>query len=85
MKSITVRGIDDEMGRRLRRKADETGDSINATILKLLRKTLDLSTEVPFPEHHDMDDLAGTWTAEERAEFEEFQKGFGRIDEDLWT
>ena len=62
MKAITIRGIDEEIDSRLRKKAEENGDSINTTILKLLRKALQLDKENPYPEYHDLDNLAGTWS-----------------------
>jgi plasmid stability protein len=85
MKAITIRGIDEETDSRLRKMAEESGDSINTTILKLLRKALQLDKDKPYPEYHDLDSLAGTWSEEERAEFEKSQEGFSQIDRDLWT
>lgn len=84
MKTMTIRGMDQEMVRRLRNAAEESGTSVNAAVLKLLRRALHIEKEVPFPEHHDLDSLAGTWSEEDRKKFDEFQKGFGKVDEDLW-
>ena len=33
---------------------------------------------------HDLDDLAGTWTAEERAAFDAATADFEKIDESIW-
>ena len=85
MKAITIRGIDPAIDSRLRKKAEESGDSVNTTILKLLRKALQINREKPFPEYHDLDYLAGTWDEKERAEFEKLQYGFTKTDNDLWT
>jgi len=85
MKAITIRGIDEEINDRLRKKAEESGDSINTTILKLLRKALQLDKDKPYPEYHDLDSLAGTWSREDRVEFEKTQEGFSQIDKDLWS
>ena len=85
MKAITIRGIDEEIESRLRKKAKESGDSINTTLLKLLRKALHLDKEKPYPEYHDLDSLAGTWTTEDKEEFNKSQEGFTRIDRDLWA
>ena len=85
MKAITIRGIDPAIDSGLRKRAEESGDSVNTTILKLLRKALQINREKPFPEYHDLDDLAGTWDEKERAEFEKLQNGFTKIDKDLWT
>jgi hypothetical protein len=85
MKGITIRGIDEEIEKALRKEAEESGDSINTTILKLLRKALRLDKRKVYPEHHDLDNLAGTWSAEDLREFNQSQEGFRRIDKDLWT
>lgn len=84
MKTMTIRGIDQEMVRRLRKAADESGTSVNAAALKLLRHALHIDKETPFPEHHDLDSPAGTWGEEERREFDELQCGFSKVDEELW-
>ena len=84
MKAITIRGIDPELENRLRRVAGENADSLNATILKLLRRTLGLERTKPFPTYHDLDDLAGTWSAEDEHEFNSIQTGFEKVDEELW-
>ena len=84
MKAITIRGIDEEIDNGLRKKAEESGDSINTTILKLLRNALQLGKSKPYPEYHDLDSLAGTWSEKERAEFDKVQEGFSQIDRDLW-
>jgi len=84
MKTITIRGIEPELENRLRETARANGDSLNATVLKLLRRVLNLDKRPVFPEHHDLDHLAGTWTAADEKEFRETQEQFERIDEELW-
>lgn len=34
--------------------------------------------------HHDLDDLAGSWTIEQWLEFLENTRGIRKIDEELW-
>jgi plasmid stability protein len=85
VKTITIRGIDEDLKDRLRETARESGDSLNTTILKLLRSGLNLDRKPPYPEYHDLDGLAGTWTAKDREEFDRFQEGFNRIDEEMWS
>jgi hypothetical protein len=36
------------------------------------------------PVHHDVDDLAGTWTEEEAADFAIATEGFRQVDPELW-
>ena len=85
MKAITIRGIDGEMESALKRKAQDSGDSINTTLLKLLRKALHLDKQKPYPEYHDLDSLAGTWNKEDEEKFNTSQEGFTRIDGELWS
>lgn len=84
MKTLTLRGIDDELARGLEEVAQQGRDSMNSVILRLLRDRLGL-TKPKFREvHHDMDDLAGTWTQEEANEFDDVVRDFSHIDEEMW-
>ena len=60
MKSVTLRGIDGELERALKRLAAQSSSSVNATILRLLRKAVGLEKEKFHAVHHDLDALAGT-------------------------
>lgn len=84
MKTLTLRGIDDELARDLERVAKQGNDSMNAVILRLLRDKLGLSKPKFGEIHHDLDDLAGTWTEEEAREFGEVVQEFSHIDEEMW-
>ena len=84
MKAITLRGIDDDLDQALRRAAARSSASVNATILRLLRTALRLEKKKFRVVHHDLDSLAGTWTAEDLQEFEEHTRPFSEVDEDLW-
>ena len=84
MKTLTLRGIDEELDRGLKKLAQQERDSMNAVILHLLRDKLGL-TKPKFREtHHDLDDLAGTWTKEEAREFDDVVREFSHIDEEMW-
>jgi hypothetical protein len=84
MKTLTVRGIDDQLAQGLEEAARQGRDSVNAVILRLLRDRLGLSKPKFREVHHDMDDLAGTWTKEEAREFDAVAGEFSRIDEEMW-
>jgi len=84
VKTLTLRGIDEELDRGLKKLAQQERDSMNAVILHLLRDKLGL-TKPKFREtHHDLDDLAGTWTKEEAREFDDVVREFSHIDEEMW-
>jgi hypothetical protein len=58
---------------------------MNAVILDVLREKLGLSKPRFRETHHDLDDLAGTWSPEEAREFDAVVQDFSRIDEEMWT
>jgi hypothetical protein len=84
MKSITIRGVDDIIAKKLKEAAAESQKSINQTIISLIKKGLGMEENPPFAEYHDLDDLAGTWTKKELEEFNTATEEFSKIDEDLW-
>jgi hypothetical protein len=85
MKAITVRNIPSELQGRLEKEASETHSSLNKTVLRLLLKATGISApEKPVGRNHDLDHLAGTWTAEEAAQFDEVLADQRRIDAALW-
>ena len=81
MAMLSIRGIDEQTSSLLKQEAKRRGISMNALILELLRRGVGLSSAKPT--YHDLDHLAGTWTAEEAAAFLETQQDFERIEEDL--
>ena len=84
MKTLTLRGIDDELARGLQQLAQRGRNSVNAVILHLLRDKLGLSKPKFREIHHDLDDLAGTWTKEEAQEFGAVVSDFAHIDQEMW-
>jgi plasmid stability protein len=84
MKTITLRGIDDDLSRKLKDEAEKNGTSVNQTAILLLKQGLGLGEDRMFKEYHDLDNLAGTWSEHEYNEFVENTKQFDTIDEELW-
>ena len=84
MKTLTLRGMDDELARGLEQLSRQGRDSMNAVILRVLRDSLGLSKPRFREVHHDMDDLAGSWTDEEAREFDTITGDFSKIDEEMW-
>lgn len=89
MKQTTVRGIDNNLARRLREEARRRGLSVNRTILLLLRQATGLAApfEPPTSEAErftDLDHLAGTWSEQDADEFDRAVEDFSRVEEDLW-
>jgi hypothetical protein len=83
---LTIRGFDRELERRIRNLARSKGISLNQAVLQLLKKGAGLPNLQSESNviGDSLDDLAGTWTEEEEAEFLKAIEPFERIDEDLW-
>jgi hypothetical protein len=85
VKTITLRGIDQELETALQAKSKEfSTNSLNSTILRVLNESLGLSKRRYGKVHHDLDHLAGTWTDADLEEFEEATAVFEQIDAELW-
>jgi len=85
MANFSLRGIDDETASRLRAEASRQGMSANAFLLRLIRHQLDLTAPRPARrQYHDLDHLAGTWSAEEANGFLQSVADFNVIDPALW-
>ena len=86
MNQLTIRGFDKELARRIRRLARAEGISLNKAVLRLLRKGAGLA-EPDRPADvvgTSLDQLIGTWTADEAGEFAQAVADLERIDEGLW-
>ena len=82
---ITLRGLDTQLSQFLRKLAKTEGLSLNQTALRLLKKAAGLSEEKPETGiGTSLDSLFGTWTKEQAKEFEQSQRHFEKIDQDLW-
>jgi plasmid stability protein len=84
MKTMTLRGVDDDLAYALDRLARRNGHSVNAEVIGLLREKLGLSKPQFHAVHHDLDHLAGTWTEEDAREFEQAVSDFSRVDDEVW-
>lgn len=77
-RQLTVRGVSDEVGRRLEDLSRERGQSMNATVVEILE------VAVGFEPRRQRLERYGTWTEEEAAEFDEALAAQRRVDEKLW-
>jgi hypothetical protein len=86
VKQLTVRGFDKDLERRLRDVAKTRGVSLNQAALILLREGAGL--EVPRRRGNvvgdSLDDLIGSWSKAEEAEFLQAIQGLEEIDASLW-
>ena len=81
---MTIRGLDDNTIKALKEKAKQEGTSINAALVKILRKELGIEKKRHAVIYHDLDHLAGTWDKKDYSEFLKNVKDFEAIDENMW-
>ncbi len=84
MKTITVRNIDDRLGKALRERARDRGVSLNKAVLSLLRQSLGIEKQGLRERKCDLDHLAGTWNETDLREFNEATLDTREIDQELW-
>jgi len=78
---ITVRGLDPQLERDIRRIAKKTGKSLNQVVLEMLGKTAGSRKRPP---SDALRKLAGGWTENKAAEFNDAIKICEQIDEEMW-
>ena len=83
MTQITIRGIDPDMDKEIRKRALKSGKSLNRVVLELLRKNADQEKK-KMPRAASLRKLAGGWKKEDAAQFTESMKIFEQIDEAMW-
>jgi len=77
-RQLTVRGVSDEVGRRLESLSRERGQSVNSTVVEILEGAVGVD-----PRRQRLARYA-TWTPQELADFEESLAAQRRIDDELW-
>lgn len=84
MKAITLRNLPPEVARLVQRRAREKRISINEAIIELLEERSGTAGKRGRALSDDLDHLAGSWTREEAAAFEQVLKEQRTIDPDVW-
>ncbi len=86
MKQLTVRSVDESLHVALKREARQRGMSVNRYVVQVLTEAAGLGTNQMLPqEYHDLDHLAGTWTAGRAGEFARLFDEQRQVDEGLWA
>ncbi len=85
MKTLSLRGIDEEIEKALKKEAQRAKTSINKTILNLIKESIGLGKKKRNRVYKDLDELAGTWTEEDEQIFKENTQFFDKIDKEIWN
>jgi plasmid stability protein len=75
---LTVRNVDPELSRRLRVISQESGDSLNGTVLRLLREAVGVNAR-----RERLRRYAG-WTADDLEEFDAALRAQRVVDARFW-
>jgi len=86
MKTITVRGVDSDLAKRLKQVASKEAKSVNQFVLEMLRQSVGMKKQKKFTMiYNDLDHLFGTWTEVEFKAINDKIMDERKIDEELWT
>ena len=77
---ITIRGIDSEVEKEIRKIARADEKSINQVVKEIIHKEFK-SPEAPAS---SLKEMAGGWTADEALEFERSIESCEQADEEMW-
>lgn len=83
MKAITLRNIPPAVEKAIRAKARQKKISANKAVIELLQERVGV-LERKKPVHHDLDRFIGSWSSEERREFDKALGEIRQIDPELW-
>lgn len=82
MAQITLRGIDPQIERKIRRMAKKSGKSLNRVILDMIYQHTGKSKKAPAD---SLRKFAGGWSEKDALQFLESIKSCEQIDEEMWT
>jgi hypothetical protein len=82
MKALTIRRVDEQLAEALEREKARRAESLNRTVLDLLRQALGIGAAGR--RSNGLGELSGAWSQEELAEFERNTAGFEQVDEEMW-
>ncbi|MFQ5739927.1 MAG: hypothetical protein ACE5JX_13035 [Acidobacteriota bacterium] len=77
-RQLTIRGVSEEVGLRLKSLSRARGQSVNATVLQILQQALGVDERRRRLERY------ATWTVGDLKEFEQALADQRRIDDELW-
>ena len=81
MSQITIRSIDPDIEREIRRIAKKSGTSINRVVLDIINKSAGSGKKTPAD---SLKKLAGGWSEKDASDFLESIKSCEQIDAEMW-
>lgn len=85
MATLSIRGLDDKVVARLKKRAQAEGQSVNGLVVRLLNdQTGALPKQAAPRRYDDLDALIGIWTKAQADAFERATAPFREVDPELW-
>ena len=84
MTQITLRGLEPEIERKIRRMAKKSGKSLNRVILDMIYQHAGLGRKRKKAPADSLRKLAGGWSEKDALQFSESIKSCEQIDEEMW-
>ena len=85
MRSITIKGIEPEIAKKLKQTAEKQGKSINQLALEIIKKSFQREKNTKYSiEYTDLDHLFGRWSDEEFQIIDGKINRERKIDWELW-
>jgi len=84
MKSITIHGVDEQLGKLIKSKAQSQGLSINKTIKKMLEEALGVKPRHRAAHRSDFEEFFGMWSESELTDFTNRTRDLRTIDHGDW-
>lgn len=83
--TLTIRNLPPAVAKAIRQRALKNKASLNRTVLEILEELSPSRTKGQKKHaYHDLDSLAGSWCAEEAAEFDKGLAGQREVDGEMW-
>ena len=79
---MTLRRIPDPVDKELRKRAKESGRSLNRISIELLSEALGIDQSET--RKRDLSEFCGVWGKKELSEFERNTEAFNSIDTEIW-
>lgn len=84
MGQITLRGIDPEVEKKVRKISKSTGKSLNRVIQEIIYQQIGSDQKGKSPASQSLRKYAGGWSEKDASDFYEAIKLFDQIDETMW-
>ena len=85
MKSMSIRGANDQLISLLKESAAASNKSVNQLVLDVLQKFVGLDKKKIFTaEYHDLDHLSGKWSEDDYLSIQDKINSERQIDQELW-